>query len=217
MSSVCQSEKQHLDLSIVKLLLLALRHPDCKQNTEIDFACVLLMPTNVPTCQLQSQQSTPCAQCKPDASTRGPELSVLGPERLIGKLKVFKSAASQPSSSSGRVVVPTFHLLQSIQTTQRGAGHCLPALSNVLLNHWATKHAEGHQSSLYHPSLVWTGDNDTGYEKTKVTDICNVPNLVHPARHSSTEFNHVGQLVPFPKLALKDTQQKSALSQCLQM
>ncbi|XP_032303053.1 uncharacterized protein LOC107319257 isoform X2 [Coturnix japonica] len=180
MSSVCQSEKQHLDLSIVKLLLLALRHPDCKQNTEIDFACVLLMPTNVPTCQLQSQQSTPCAQCKPDASTRGPELSVLGPERLIGKLKVFKSAASQPSSSSGR-------------------------------------HAEGHQSSLYHPSLVWTGDNDTGYEKTKVTDICNVPNLVHPARHSSTEFNHVGQLVPFPKLALKDTQQKSALSQCLQM
>lgn len=45
MSSVCQSEKQHLDLSIVKLLLLALRHPDCKQNTEVDFACVL-MPTN---------------------------------------------------------------------------------------------------------------------------------------------------------------------------
>lgn len=46
MSGVCQSEKQHLDLSIVKLLLLALRHPDCKQNTEIDCACVLPMPAN---------------------------------------------------------------------------------------------------------------------------------------------------------------------------
>lgn len=45
-SGVCQSEKQHLDLSIVKLLLLALRHPDCKQNTEIDCACVLPMPAN---------------------------------------------------------------------------------------------------------------------------------------------------------------------------
>lgn len=46
MSSLCQSEKLHLDLSVVRLLLLALHTPDCKHHIQIDFACVLSMPTN---------------------------------------------------------------------------------------------------------------------------------------------------------------------------
>ncbi|XP_031471366.1 uncharacterized protein LOC116244009 isoform X2 [Phasianus colchicus] len=60
-------------------------------GTRCGFAPTAL--SEVPTCQLQSQQSTPCTQGKPDASARHPKLSVLGPERLIGKLKIFKSAS----------------------------------------------------------------------------------------------------------------------------
>jgi len=46
MSSLCQSEKLHLDLSVVRLLLLAPGPPDCKKRIQISFACVLSMPAN---------------------------------------------------------------------------------------------------------------------------------------------------------------------------
>lgn len=119
----------------------------------------------------------------------------LGSERLIGKLKVFKSADNQLNSSSGRWVQTTFlsqqtyliwnincwqpesdklgcccpwgrcsHLPSLAEHPDDAAGNCLPALSNVLLNHWATKqvHARERGCLSYwfehsHGSLrVWT-------------------------------------------------------------
>lgn len=51
-----------------------------------------------------------------------------------------------------------------------------------------------HPFRQYHPSLAYMGDNVKGHGKTKVSDIHCFPHLVHPARHSSTDDNHVARV-----------------------